>query len=757
MGLIKRKSLCLTLIISLITYNLIAQSLSSKNNQDLRIWDNKPASSWMTEAYPLGNGSLGMMVFGGVNTEHIQFNESTLWTGNETETGAYQPFGDVFVSFADSPEDGATQYSRQLDLSNGTYSNQYKFGNVQISREYFVSNPKKVGVLHYVSSKPNSLTASIRLVDAHGTMAKAMKDTLGFSGSLSNGLNYASRIVIEHEGGTVTSITGANGEQQLKISGATSFTLLLGAATDYINKRSLKWHSGQPFTKVSHYLKEADKEPYSKLRTEHVADYQRLFNRVKLNIGQSTDKFKLTTRQRILNAKKMPDPGLETLIFQFGRYLLISSSRPGGLPANLQGIWNDNPNPPWRSDYHSNINIQMNYWPGEPTNLSECQLPYFDYINSLREVKKESTQEKFPGVRGWTVRTENNIFGGSSFNWNTPGSAWMVQGLWDHYAYKKDQKFLNDFAYPILKEIVEFWDDHLKRRADGTLVSPDGWSPEHGPTEDGVTHDQEIVYDLFTNYIQAATVLNKDLVFRNHVEDMRAHLLNLKIGKWGQLQEWETDRDDPNDQHRHVSHLFALYPGQQVSMMATPKLAEAARVSLNARGDASTGWSMAWKACLWARLREGDRCLKILRSFITLTNVTDINLTGGGIYSNLLCAHPPFQIDCNFGYTAAIAEMLIQSDSKGILLLPALPKAWSDGEVDGLCTRGAFEITALAWKAGILQNVSFLSKKGQKCELLSATPLKALGFLAKETKADNRFKYQFNTQPGMRYTFTANK
>lgn len=741
---------------TLTTLGLSAQQWVVKPDLNLLIWDNKPAKEWMTEAYPLGNGSLGLMVFGGTSAEHIQFNESTLWTGDEKETGAYQPFGDLFINFTGLADTSAGNYKRQLNLNNGVYNNNFRSGAIDYHREYFVSYPAKVAVLHYSASKPGALSGTIRLVDAHGAKTNGSNTGLNFSGTLPNGLQYASNLMIEHHGGTLSTTKATTGEQVITISGATDITILLAASTDYINQRKLRWHQGNPLIKNNERLTAAGKQTFAQLKGSHVNDYQRLFGRVKLDIGQVPGAIGVTTRERILKSKEKADPGLEALIFQFGRYLLISSSRPGGVPANLQGIWNDSPNPPWRSDYHSNINVQMNYWPGEPTNLSECQVPYLDYINSMREVKKESTREEYPGVRGWTVRTENNIFGGSSFNWNTPGSAWYAQALWEHYAFSRDKKFLKNFAYPILKEIVEFWDDHLKRRDDGTLVSPNGWSPEHGPTEDGVTYDQEIVYDLFSNYIQAADSLGVDASYRQHVADMRTHLLKPRIGKWGQLQEWETDRDDPKDQHRHASHLFALYPGRQISTLGTPAMAEAAKITLNARGDASTGWSMAWKASFWARLQDGDRSLRILKNFITLAGSANVNYNdGGGIYANLLCAHPPFQIDGNFGYTAAVAEMLLQSHTEYIQLLPALPKEWNKGSVNGLCARGAFELPSMSWNQGKITKVSILSRKGGVCRVWSATRLSAANAVLKETKKDSAFQYEFATQAGKTYQLIA--
>ena len=561
-----RHIFCFFVILSLI-FGIKAAKAADNS---LRLIYNKPATNWMTEALPIGNGKLGGMVFGGVATEHIQFNEISLWSGDEKETGAYQAFGDLFIDFSDSTD--IQEYTRELNIANAVHTISYFSHGVRYKREYFCSARDQVMVMHFSADRKENCSGSIRLTDMHNGKIEITNQKISVDGKLDNGLVYGAGLVVLNDGGVVE-ISG----QSLKFNNANSLTLILAAGTNYLPDFSRGWRGENPKSSINNHLKEASLRPYDQLFSRHIADYLSLFNRVDLNFGKSEDIVRaLPTDQRLVSYKKGgADPELERLFFQYGRYLLISSSRQGSLPANLQGLWNNSNDPPWRSDYHSNINVQMNYWPAEVTNLSECHIPFLEYINNQREVRKIATHGYYKSLKGWTVQTENNIYGAGSFVWNPPASAWYCQHLWEHYAFTGDRKYLKNFAYPVLKEICEFWEERLLTDSTGVLITPDSWSPEHGPHEPGVTYDQEIIWDLFTNYIEASQILNLDPEYRTKVTSLREKLLKPQIGRWGQLMEWRIDRDDSTDTHRHTSHLFALHPGRQISLTTTPELAAA--------------------------------------------------------------------------------------------------------------------------------------------------------------------------------------
>lgn len=703
---------------------------------DLCLRYDRPAAGWEREALPIGNGRMGAMLFGGPALDRLAFNEISLWTGNEDVMGAYQAFANLNISLP-GHDTVVTDYLRELDLGLGEGRVTYRKDGVTYRRQVLASHPAQVIVVRLTADRPGSYTGEVELADMHGAPTAVEGNRMTCTGALTlamtpqprrgrsdeaaqppqdpnrpavKTMDYESQVRVMNEGGSL----GVRGSQ-ITFTGCDSLTILLGAGTSYVPDHGRKFQGEHPHATLTAQMKAASAKPFQELRAEHLKDYLSLFGRVQLDLGQApADRRALTTDRRLeVYNKEGHDPGLEALLFQYGRYLLMSCSR-DTLPANLQGLWNDRNNPPWNSDYHTNINVQMNYWPAEPANLGECHLRLFEMIRALRGPYQRATAAQFPlpdgrSTRGWTVRTESNPFGNMSYVWNMGGSAWYCQHLWEHYAFTQDRGYLRAVAYPILKEICEFWEDHLKALPDGRLAVPNGWSPEHGPRDvDGVTYDQMIVWDLFTNFIEAADALGTDKDYRDEVASLRDRLVSPKVGRWGQLQEWMEDLDDPNDQHRHTSHLFGVYPGRQISTTRTPDLAKAAAVSLAARGEAGDSrrsWTWPWRCALWARLGRPEHAYRMVRGLFAYN-----------LLPNLLANHPPMQMDGNFGFTAGVCEILLQSQAGEIHLLPALPGAWPTGSVKGLRARGGFEVD-IEWSQGRMTRTALRSTGGQRCRV----------------------------------------
>jgi alpha-L-fucosidase 2 len=797
--------------------------------QSLKLWYQQPAKSW-NQALPVGNGRLGAMVFGNPVNELIQLNESTLWSGGPVSASvnpdayaylaqvrkavangdykktselskkmqgvyseSYLPLGDLSIK-QDFDSAAVTSYYRDLDISNAIATTKYKVNGINYTRRVFTSAPDQVIIIRITADKPNQLSMKIgaasQLQYTTGVVQNGVLLVKGRAPAHADpsylnrknpihynpaedckGMRYAFLTKAITKGGSQhTDTTG------ITIKNATEVTIMLSAATSFNGYDKCPVTQGKDELKLSAAdLKAASAKTYQQLLTRHLTDYHHYFNRVDLKLNNlKADTSTLPTDKRLLSyTNGNEDTGFEALFFQYGRYLLISSSRPGGTAANLQGIWNNSVTPPWSSNYTTNINVQMNYWPAEAANLPELHQPLFNLIDELA-VTGKNTAKEFYHLNGWVAHHNSDIWALSNpvgegsgdpmwANW-AMGANWLCRHLWDHYQFTRNDAFLKYKAYPLMKGAVDFTLGWLIKDKNGYWVTSPSGSPENafkdekgivGTIAMGSTMDMSIIRDLFDHFIKASQILNTDKALRDTVIARRAKLYPFHIGKNGNLVEWYKDWEETDVHHRHVSHLYGLYPAEQISPITTPDLAAAAKRTLELRGDESTGWSKAWKINFWARLLDGNHAHKLVRDLLHLTGEEGTKYAnGGGTYANLFDAHPPFQIDGNFGATAGIAEMLLQSQYDDIYLLPALPDVWKNGEVKGLKARGNYTVD-IVWKDNKLSKSTITAVVGGLCKIRSYMPLKVTGSKARANNDGNTYVIAFQAQKGKTYEVLA--